>query len=107
MPWAGNVGRQCQSMQLDQMSGLLALLSQELSQVSCFELSVHAACTWKQCKCDMTGVIIFQLCLPLQVCRMNQARPLQPSSHHQLQLYAFAKLQLLAVNCCTQASAVV
>ena len=28
---------------------------------------------------------------------MNQARPLLPSSYHQLQLYAFAQLQSLAV----------
>ncbi len=104
MCWAGDAGKQCQSTQSDPMSGLPALLSQELSQVSCLDFCVHAACTGKQCKRDTTGVIIFQLCLSLQLCRMKLAsyRPLQPSSSHQLQLYQF-----FAVNHCILASVAV
>lgn len=69
-------------MQSDQMSGLPALLSQEPSQVSSLELCVHAACIWKQCRCDMTDVIIcqIQLCLSLQLCRMK----LGPCNHHHI-----------------------
>ena len=38
---------------------------------------------------------------------MNQARPLLPSSYHQLQLYAFAQSRSLAVIRCIPASAAV